>query len=253
MTVGLVGGVGAVGGLALPQNPLQLGDAVREWWTADAGVTLVSSFASAWRGQKNGFTVTQATPSARPAWSASGFGGKAACFILDGLDDCFFNLAASGWFPTGSAGCEVFCVTQQDAPAVTDTALRCAVSMGNSAFNSDMRQRRQETSGANRYQVTVGTGGGAGTGSVPGVQFSSRHLIRLRAESAQFLQSIDNGPLYAVANAKNITATQFGIGALPDGTAQFWLGRIRHVVVTDLLGGNAATALSFYLMNERFL
>jgi hypothetical protein len=250
--VGLVGGVGAVGGLALPWSPLNLGSALLAWWSADYGLTLSGSAVSAWADRKHGYTLTQSSPAARPIFSATGFGG-AACLIHDGIDDCLYNLAATGWFPTGSAGLEMHGVGQQDAPAVSDTALRCFVALGNSSFNTDMRQRRQEVSGVNRYQITLGNGAGGASLRYDAVDFSSRHLSWQRAESGQVLYSIDGNAPASAVNAKSVTAEQFAIGSLPNGSSQYWLGRVRHVILTNLLTTDQAAQLTTYLMQERYL
>lgn len=258
MSVGAVGAVGRVGWqsagvhAAVRWNPLLLGSALLAWWSADHGLTLSGSAVSAWADRKHGYTLTQSSPAARPIFSATGFGG-AACLVHDGIDDCVYSLAATGWAPTGNTGMEMWGVGQQDAPIVSDTALRCFAALGNSAFNTDMRQRRQEQSGANRYQATVGAGGSAGTGSVSGTNFSSRHAMRLRVEPTRFQMSLDGSALNTINNAKDITATQFGIGSLPNGTAQFWLGRVRHVILTDLLTTDQAAQLTTFLMQERYL
>jgi len=144
-------------------------------------------------------------------------------------------------------------VCQQDAPAVSDTALRCFAAIGNSSFATDMRQRRQEAFGVNRYNTTVGNGGTGTSLRYDAVDFSSRHMMWLRAESDRVLYSIDGNEPASAVNAKSVTAEQFAIGSLPNGTTQYWLGRVRHVVVTDLLTTEQAAQLTAYLMAERYL
>ena len=231
-------------------SPIALGASLFEWWSADGGITQSSGMVSAWQGRKAGRTLTQSTSSARPVWSATSFGGSAGLFF-DGNDDSLFSMDAAGWFPTGSSPLEMWAVVQQDAPTGSDTAIRCAASIGNNSLNTDLRMRRQEQTGANRYQATVGTGSAFSTASVSGVAFSSRHVLRLAASATSYQLVLDTSPVVTTSAAKAVDAARVAIGATPPGNSQYWRGIIRHVLVTAPLTSDQAARLGAYLLKER--
>jgi len=240
-----------VGRGATAWSPLDLGSALLEWWSPDVGITQSGGGSvSAWAGVKNGYTVSQQLGSARPQFSADGFNGR-SCVVFDGLADCLFNVSAAGWFPTGSEPMELHGVVQQDAVAASDTAPRCAVALGNSSFNTDMRGRRVVSSGVNRFAGVVGSDPVGVSRRVDTVDLSGRHAFSVVADSSEMSSIVDNESPETAAVVKNVAAEQFAIGSLPNGTAQFWLGRIRHVIVTGSLSADQRSLLTSFLLAER--
>lgn len=248
-------------GLALPfmqtgrtVNPITiLGDDLLEWWTADdeSSLTLVGAAVSAWRGQKAGREVVQATSSARPQFSATSFNG-APGLTFDGTDD---RLAVEDVFdfPTGSNGSELWGVVQQDALS-SGTTVRGLVSYGGDS--SDVRRgvERRAPGSTNRASATAGDGASSTFQVSSDVDLSGRHVVRGAITPTTVGIQVDETTLTTIATVPATGTSRLRIGALSNSTAaNFWQGQIRDVLVTAPLTTDQANALWDWLLPRRML
>ncbi|WP_297105090.1 hypothetical protein [uncultured Devosia sp.] len=235
-------------------TPLALGDKLLEWWTADllSSLTIVGGYVSAWRGMKNGYELTQASSPSRPAYSATGFGGR-PCLTADGIDD-FLSAESTFNLPIGNDAVDFFGIIQQDAlPA--DTTARHLMGYGG-ALSTDRRLvLRLVDTGVNRARVAVGTG--SGTGGVTGttVDFSSRHLVRGLMGNSNVRMDVDgqvsgtSGPIATTASVR----TRF-FSSTGDSPANFWKGAARDMLFTaPTLTAQEVAALEAWGLERRML
>lgn len=229
--------------------PFLLGDDLLEVWDARRGITLgLGSRVSAWSGRKMGRTVTQAQMNQQPLLLPNAFGG-APCVGFDGVDDKLDG-SSLGWFPSGNAPLEVWAIVQQDARAAVDTSTRAAVVYGDGNYISDLRHRRNATTGLDRYNVTVGAGTATNSVNYHGISFVSRHVLRIRAEEAATYYTIDNNPFAQTTIDRNTPGTNLAFGGLIGG-GQYWNGSIAYVLFTKLLGGVAEENLRTWALLQR--
>lgn len=232
-------------------SPLLLPE-VAEMWDPAHGLDLVTgNRVRAWTGRKTGRTVQQLATQQQPVWSATAMGGGPG-IGFDGIDD-MLAAASSGWFASGSAPMEIWPILQQDARAATDTSKRAAIVYGNGNYNSDLRQRRNATTGADVYNITVGSGAAANSVSYHGTSFVSRHVLRILAEPDTTRYAIDANPLLQTDIARNTPGTNLVFGGLVGG-GQHWLGAMSYIVfVNGLLGDVAAAEMLKWALARRNL
>lgn len=232
-------------------SPLLLSE-VAEMWDPAHGLDLVTgNRVRAWTGRKTGRTVQQLATHQQPVWSATAMGGGPG-IGFDGIDD-MLAASSSGWFPSGNAPMEIWPITQQDARAATDTSIRAAITYGNGNFANDLRQRRNAAAGADRYQITVGSGTTTNSPSYDNVSFVSRHVLRVRAEENVTRYSIDDSPLAQTTIARNTSGTKLVFGGLIGG-GQYWHGAMSYIVfVNGLLGDIAAAEMLTWALARRNL
>lgn len=229
--------------------PFLLGDDLLEVWDARRGITLgLGSRVSAWTGRKAGRTVAQQQMNQQPLLLQTTFGG-APCVGFDGVDDKLDG-SSLGWFPSGNAPLEVWAIVQQDARAAVDTSIRAAVVYGDGNYNSDLRHRRNATTGLDLYNVTVGSGIAANSVSYHGISFVSRHVLRIRADQDVTLYSIDSNPFAQTTIDRNTPDSNLAFGGLIGG-GQHWNGSIAYVLFTKLLGGVAEENLRTWARLQR--
>lgn len=205
---------------------------------------------TAWTDSIGGLALSQSGNAARPTYQPTGFNG-AACLSLDGADDCMDAPAAT--FPAGSTEGELWMVLSQDSPA-SETGTRGAISYSGPNTTTSRGMRRVSTSGANRLSAIGADGSTSTVLTYPTVDFSSRHMVRsTHGPNGNTVRADGQAP---AANAiVPATATdRIRIGALsgPSPT-NFWLGRIRDVLVTKGLTPDQATHLQNFLMPRRAL
>lgn len=242
--------IGTVLGQGRGFSPLDLGTGLLAWWDSSQGVSLSGSQVTAWADRKNGYTLGQATSAARPLFDATSFGGFPG-LTFDGVDDILFM--SSMPFPAGSLASMIWCVLQQDAPN-GDTAGRRAVSYGDVSASARYI-RRFQSAGESRMAALVGDGTSAISSGSPALQTNSRHLVRglFLADGVRCFADGIASPL--VAAVPNTIATRVCVGASSSSSlgSEFWLGKIRDVIVTTDLNAPQTVQLQNFLMNRRAL
>lgn len=226
-------------------NPLQLGASLLDMWDAEdsAKLTLAGSVVSAWASSKNAYSATQASSNARPAYSATGFNGRPSV-TFDGVDD-ELTFTGAGNFPSGATPGELWILVDQVA-LVIDPATRFPFSYG-SANSTGRNINRTVTLAVNRAQGTVGAGS-AVTGANSSVDFSGRHVVRLRVRATEFQVDVDGIEGAITAAVPNTTATRLRLGASANSTASgFFNGVISWAGLTTPLTTDESVRLTNYL------
>ncbi|HEV7352580.1 MAG TPA: hypothetical protein VGN74_05565 [Brevundimonas sp.] len=230
------------------QTPVSvLGAALKGWWSSDnpARTTVSGVSVTAWADEVAGYVVNPGTSSTRPAVSDAGFGGARA-IQFDGVDD-YLNMFAPTTFPAGGSASEIWLIGQNTA-LVTDAGARVGASYGDGVFSSDRRLRRN-TSTTNILQATSGNISVAGGGAA----LTTRHVLRAIFGVSSIAVEVDNLSRDTAAATLSTNRNQFAIGAIPNGSLQFWQGLIRDVLVTDPLTAEQAAWLYQWALPRRNL
>lgn len=224
-------------------TPLDLEGKLLAWWDASSGVALSGNQVSSWVDRKNGIAVTQTIGMSRPTWSDGAF----PSLVFDGIDD-YLDLAANP-FPVGSSPADIWNVLQQDAPDA-DTTVRYSAAYG--GVNALSRRLGKTTrSGINRAEITIGDGSAPQYATALTVPFNSRHVVRAAVEASFTTVTLDGGVSAPASVVPNTGAGRFVIGCAPASNSNFWLGRIRDVIVTLPLAADEATKLQAFLVPRR--
>lgn len=223
------------------------------WWNADRAdlVSLSGSNVTAWADSISGYSAAQGNSSFRPVYSATSFNGSPG-LTFDATDDCLEM--ASQPFPSGSNGSEIWAVAQQDALAA-DATTRVLFSFGGDSNLSQIRSQRQVSGGINRNGAAYGLGASANGAVETTITYSTRHLSRVRVTSSLCAVSTDSSAETLSGAGTPATGTsRVRIGASANTTAgSFWNGKIRDVLVTSPLSGDAPTYLRNFLLLRRAL
>lgn len=235
-------------GVGVAFSPIDLGDSLLAWWSADRTdlMTLSGAQVTSWRDAKNGYDVVQAVAGARPLYSATSFNG-APGLSFDGTDDAL--VLASQPFPIGANPSEIWAVLSQD-----DVSATARVSVGYGSISSASRRLgKSKVDGVNtRGDVVIG-GGTSFTGTT--VEVSGRLVHRGQIGATQSTQTINGTADGSVTAVPGGDTTRVVLGASPGGVAgtSFWLGQLRDIIVTGSLTAEQIAKLQAWALPRRML
>lgn len=220
-------------------QPTDLGAALKAWWHAgdhgtpnmvDDGAGLISS----WKDRIAAIDVV-ATTTARPTWAAASFNAAFAGVTFDGVANTLRGTTLTG-LPVGATSGEIFAA----ASATAGGANRQVVNYG--GISANLLRRLQDVSDKLR----------ASDGSVLSDSLGSLVPLGILCGifTATTVQSRLNGVDSAAAAgaAVNTGTTRIAIGANNNTAAgNFWVGAIRHVLITAALTATQREQLEGWL------
>jgi hypothetical protein len=215
------------------------------WWSAARTdlITLESGNAvSSWRDVVAGIELVQATGSARPVWSPTGFNGYEVV-TGDGVDDNVGN-SAPGDFPAGTTPCQWWWRIDQQALAA-DTANKSIGGIGSTANSNVRRLERNVSSGVNRAR-TQDTNVSVADSAV---DFSGRHVVCQTSTGTEISIEVDGGAPTTASVVSAAVATRIRLFCAPtvaSPTIHCPVG-IADVVVTPILTGADKSNMLAYL------
>lgn len=230
---------GSPGGVQVP-----LGLGLEFWWTADSGHDASGAIAS-WRDVIGGLELT-ASGSGRPAYSATGCGGRPA-IVLDGIDD-FLTIAGRPELDLGAS--RTIAVVLESSSAVDQASALSRYSttlasslwwlqVNGSALGKDGASAMSE-SGTNttRFSLLTGSSGtstdpssGAGQPRSMTLSWTGSSIVHYTGRTAA-----SGGPC---TGAKSADATPLEVGRLATASPVYCAMSIRHI-----LGGRRGDVLS---------
>lgn len=219
----------------------EMGSDLLAWWDASQGVSLSGSVVTTWTDRKNGYAPTQALGASRPTFNANGFGG-APCVVFDGADD-YLELASQP-FPSEV---EIHIVLGQTEVPTGKT--RYALAYG---VSTNFRALGKST----LHKATLLVGNGT---TWPGVTLSgspdltSRHYVRGRITATNMALALDGGADGTNAVVPATPTTRVRIGCNSSAANSFYMGPIKHIVVTGALSGPKAAFMEAFCLKERML
>lgn len=219
-----------------------------KWWTADdaASLDLDAGAVTAWRDQVTGASLEQVTPAARPSLSADAFAG-APCLVFDGAGD-FLNAESIFDLPSGSDACEIWAVVDQESLS-TDAANRTLFAYGGTGFNF-RRVQKSILSTQNRVRGQVGDGA-AVLAVYSGDIFFGREIIGFRVSPSTAFCRLGYGAESSVAAVPATGTTRTRVGCSTSTTpADFWSGKVRHILVTEPLSVDQRPPFLAWLANQ---
>ncbi|MDH6265555.1 hypothetical protein M2360_000945 [Rhizobium sp. SG_E_25_P2] len=223
------------------------------WWNADRAdlVSLSGSQVTNWTDSMSGATVSQASSSLRPIYSATSFNGSPG-LTFDGVDDYLAFTSGVLGAPVGGNPSEAFATVQQTALAA-DTGNRTILQWGGTDGFTRRSVQRAVVTGVNRGQAGVGKGSSP-TALVTdtSVDFSSRHVIRQKVSATDTGVDVDGGSLVTAAVVPATAAERIVVGGAFAGNS-VWSGLIRDVIITGALSGDAPTYIENFLKTRRAL
>jgi hypothetical protein len=226
-----------------------LGSSLLAWWDATRGISLSGSSVAAWTDKARGLVASQSTSAARPTFDPAGFNGF-PCLTFDGTDDRLMGETMP--FPTGANPVEIWMVLSQDAATDNDIERR-AFAYGDTAATSRLIQRPAPSvvSTTNRARLNVGNGTTT-TAITPAADFGSRHLLRAEIGATTSRLTMDGSATSSASVTPSTASARYRIGASSASAAtSFWLGKIRHVIVTLPLSSGPAARLQTFLLAQR--
>lgn len=234
-------------------SPLMLGASLLAWWTADTAglITLNGTAVTSWKDVVAGYDAVQGVSAARPLYSATSFNGVPSV-TFDGTDDEL--TLASQPFPSGADLSEMWAVVEQDDAAGSPVD-RSFIGYGGVDFTSHRRAFRVVSTGVNRAQARTGTGGASINTLETATDFSSRHLVRVQFGTTETAVSVDDGTAEtgAAVPATGTTRSRIGASSANAAAANFWLGKIRDVLITGPLSAAQVTDLNAWALPRRML
>ncbi len=234
-------------------SPLDLGDDLLGWWSADAAqMTLDAGAISEWRDKKAGYIMSPSPT--KPMFSPTGWGGSKPAVLANGVDNYFFctDPVFLASLPAGTNAGELWGLVRQDA-LVGDTTERVVMSYGaGSAFNNARRITRIILTAANRARIMVGTGATALTANNTEVDFAGQHVVRGQFGPTESILSIDDSETAPLAAVPSTNVTKAVIFA-SSGTAPVspWNGAGRDFLFTRPLDEDQETALKAFIAERR--
>lgn len=227
-------------------TPARLGPSLLGMWDADRTdlITQSGGLVSSWTDVVAGFALAQAVSGSKPAYSATGFNGRAAV-IGDGSDDELTITPAPASFPLLDGPGEMWALVDQTAAPIGTTTSGIA-GYGASAGNS-RRLNRTSNGSVNRGVVTTGTGSTL-TAGIPAVEFIGRHIIRGifgATEVTDVVDGIAGTPTAAVAITVNSRLRAFALNN--SAASGFLQGGINLLAFTAPLTVAQAAAFTNYL------
>lgn len=246
------GRMGLVGSTSY--NPLAaLGSDLLAWWDADSsywganGSITIATGVSSWKDNVAGYNATQATGSAQPAFSATGFNG-APGVTFDGVDD-FLNstdAALLAALPAGANGSELWVLVDDGG-----SGTRVFTCYGNGS--TTIRAIGASGSAPRRPFVAIGDGAAQQNLTSTTNVALGRHIQRLEVGATSSNMYMDNvlDPISPLAVVPASTSSKFRIGANANGTVgNFAQGTYAAVFATKPLGSKASS-FGNWLMSRR--
>lgn len=214
-------------------TPLALGSSLLAWWDAERSdlITQAGGLVSSWRDVVGGYDAVQAVGGSQPIWSATSFNGRPG-ITGDGTDDELTLAPVPAAIPIGANACEMWAVVSQ-AALVADATLRMAFSYGNTTATARNIQRVVDT-GNNRARGNSGDGASARSSLNTAVDFSTRHVVRLRIDLTAFQCDVDQQAGAVSATASNTASSRLRFFASAAATAaNFWNGGVNTGLLVD--------------------
>lgn len=217
--------------------PTDLGGALVAWWNADDHDTANMTddgdgLISAYVDRIGGLSLTAAA-GARPTWGAAAFTGfdgtTKAALAFDGTANCLTG--ATTGLPTGTTPGEIWLVAT--GPAVADGSNRNPFTYGGTAGGTFRRFRKATTDNASASDGAVTANALSTTASWVGVP---KIIGGMFGATTVEVRANGRAGTTATGATLNTGTTRTRIGADSANTAaNFWLGAIRHVIVTTAL------------------
>lgn len=227
-------------GLGLPVTrsskgftPLDLGDALYDYWDAERPdtITQIAGVVSEWRSVKGGLAAVQATEAAKPIYSASSFNGRPGV-TFDG--DAQLTVTGVGTLPTGATACEIWVVASMPT-AGTVAGIMVPFTYGGNAAGSYRRLYRNPVSNVNNMFMQMGTGGSAPLATNP-TDSSGTYMARAIFDATMRLDIDGVAGTPVVTSAPATGTTRIRIGARnDDAPTNFYIGPVSLIAVTALL------------------
>lgn len=206
-------------------TPLNLGTSLVAWWDAQylPNLTLSVGAASAWLDRKSGILAVQATGAKQPVWSATARNGKPGLtFTASSSQTLTFTPAG---FPTGSSAVSIFIGAFGSGAQAFGTAFAYGTAAGNQTFRF-----RTNVSGIAEYSNGVLSLDGS-----TWVNVDSAATVTIPAGASPTVTLFQDGNAGAAGAAatQNLTTGGAAIGAIENGSSNFWNGVIQQIVVTS--------------------
>lgn len=251
---GALNGFVSDGGLYTPDrggwSPLKLDDKLLAWWTADAGVSREGSGATSWVDRKAGAILEAEDGVAPLSYSSIAYRGYPG--VMGDGSTKTLSIAPS-ILPSGDTPCEVWIVTDQQAPG-TDTAagVRRLISWGGVNVGDRRTLGRASVSNVNRANITVGTGSSEAGATLSTVDFSGPCVVRGIWTGTHIRVEVDGISSGQTAAVPTTGTTRTRLGANTANTpAGPYLGVYRDIVVTELLTTEEVEQLAAYLARRK--
>lgn len=233
-------------------TPRRLGGSLVAWWDAEvpSSLTLSGGSVSAWLDQVAGYSAVQAVGGSKPTFSSTSFNGRPG-ITFDGVDDYLELTPLPVAFPIGASPVEFWAVLDQLAlPA--DTGDRVVASYGDTTTATGRRMSRTVSTGTNRGQVLIGSGGGSTGAMNTAVDLSGRHVMRGIVGASASQCDVDGAVGTPSAVVPAAGSVRLRIGSSNGGATggSFMNGRISTLFFTSLLGA-ADAALTLAYCNRR--
>lgn len=212
-------------------TPSNLAAALKAWWSADDHGTANMTddgggLISNWIDKVSGTLAITATTTARPTWSAAAFNSAYAGLSFDAVANCLVATSFAS-LPTSSTPGEIWMsVDQQQASGVASGAILVYGGLTNGIFRRLLC--------VNNPDGKLHVGDGTGSVSDTLVDFRGLHVIGgiFDINAVGRIDGRNTNPA-AAAVTLNTSTTRFRIGANNAATAvSFWLGVVRHCIVT---------------------
>lgn len=226
-------------------SPLSLGASLLAWWDSSVGVALSGAAVTSWTDRKAGLALAQGTGVNRPTFDATSFNGVPGV-TFDGVDDSLTLDSAA--LPSGANPHELWAVVQQDELA-GNAGVRTIFIFGGTASNTARSIGRTNNNVLFAY---CADGASSSAASAPG-SFAGRQLARARTNGTNTFIQRDGGAEASIAQVPATGSTRMRMGAFHTGTSQFWLGKIRDVIVTGALSADQAAQLQKFLLARRMV
>jgi hypothetical protein len=218
------------------------------WWNPDRSDLITkdgSNLIGSYTDVIGGYTVTQATGSAKPTYASTGFNGFPG-ISTDGIDDTLaFMTALPAAIPIGATPCEIWAVVQNADQGSTTSRM---VAGYGGATNG--RALGRAIAGPKGLAQTEGS---LVTGST--ITLNLRHVLRSKVGATTTTLVVDNAETAsatvtpATANNRLRLFSSWGFTA-----GEFWQGVVRDVFVTKPIAGTGKeVAFVNWIMNRRAL
>jgi len=222
--------------------PSALGSSLLALWDAERTDLITEGATLSVKDTVAAYDAVQATAASQPAYSATSFNGRPG-FTHDGTAD-ELTCTASGLLTQlgGAASYEMWGVVDQTA-LVADTTTRTFLSVG-AANATTRRAGRAVVSAVNRANAATGDGVSATTVNNTSVDFSGRHVVRVKFTATGTTTEIDGVTMTESAVVPSTTATRVRIGAAANTSASlFWQGVWNAVAFTGPLSAAQAAQM----------
>lgn len=218
----------------------------------DASMPGTMTFAtgvSAWqsRGQ-DGRSITQATTTAQPLWSATAGGSTVPGVVFDGTDDVLTRNEA---FMYAAGACVSFLVVTSAAPVTSRFVLSEGSSSSATPVYAPMRiSTTTATTGVSLLTVDAGTNA-LGNSPVAGTSYNSTPTLLVRVDTGSNMAARKNGLLGNNSAYTRATTTldRFALGARSKASPDNWAAITAHelIVVLGTMDTPSITLLEGYL------